>query len=553
MITDYLIEGQNKEMGYSLDEVAARYELGHKHDEVKSYWDRGVETYDIPDWLLGPYCLHDCNLTLDIYLRQLARVDAAGLNKVVDLQNEYIYTLADMECNGLLFDKETAYDIVKIHKAKAEAYGLKVLQGVEYGDKINLSSPQQLSALLYGGILKLTKEEWVIKEFKTVPYSTYKCREIPDPTKIDGLGFTPNKKDRKDDGYYKVDKDTIGGLAARTPVQRRVKKLLVKYSEHSKVVSTLVGRKGDKGLVSKLMSDGCLHPSLNQTITATGRLTSSNPNGQNLPRGNTSPVKTCIRARHDGIMQVDLSQIEWRDAAWLSQDAVMLEEINSGVDQHVATVINLMELEFLGKDDPQSKKNRDHAKVFNFRMIFGGSEWGFYLDVNMPNFTIKKWRRIIHSFFIKYSGLEAFHNKCVKLVFRNGYLKLPTGRWFKFNKKHLKDGSYGYKINQIKNFPIQGMSGGDILPLMAVIIRRGMRKMGLVSKLVLTVHDSVVFDYVDGERDRLARLCYNIGNNLGAYIKNYYGIDWNVNLECEVEVGPNYGALKYLAKEDVGL
>jgi DNA polymerase I-like protein with 3'-5' exonuclease and polymerase domains len=231
----------------------------------------------------------------------------------------------------------------------------------------------------------------------------------------------------------------------------------------------------------------------------------------------------------------------------------MIEEINSGVDQHVATVREMMEMVFINKKDPTSKKNRDHAKVFNFRMIFGGTEWGFYLDINMPSFSIKKWRRIILSFWKKYHGLAEFHKANIKFVYRNGYIKIPTGRWFKFNKKHLKGGEYGYAINQIKNYPIQGMSGGDILPLMAVIIRRGMRKMGLKSKLVLTVHDSIVFDYLSEERDRLARLCYNVGNNLGVYIKNYYKIDWNVDLECEVEVGPNYGALKYLAPEEVGL
>jgi len=222
------------------------------------------------------------------------------------------------------------------------------------------------------------------------------------------------------------------------------------------------------------------------------------------------------------------------------------------VDQHVATVVEMMEMEFISKKDLKSKENRDHAKTFNFRMIFGGTEWGFYLDINMPSFTIKKWRRIIHAFFIKYAGLKNYHQTCISFVFRNGFIKLPTGRWFKFNKKHIQ-GEYTYAVNQIKNYPIQGMSGGDILPLMAVIIRRGMRKMGLQSKLILTVHDSIVFDYIAAERDKLARLCYNVGNNLGAYIKNYYEIDWNVNLECEVEIGDNYGAMKYLAPNKVGI
>ena len=77
--------------------------------------------------------------------------------------------------------------------------------------------------------------------------------------------------------------------------------------------------------------------------------------------------------------------------------------------------------------------------------------------------------------------------------------------------------------------------------------------MGLKSNLILTVHDSIVFDYVEGERDKLARLCYNVGNNLGTYIKNYYKIDWNVKLEVEVEAGPNYGTLTYISPEEVGL
>jgi len=549
MVGDYLIEGQNKQLSYKLDDVAKRYELGGKHDEVRSYWDRGIQTYDIPDWILGPYCLQDCNLTLDIYHKQVPRIEAAGLWKVVDLQNEFIYVLTDMEDNGLLFDVEVADEIIRINQEEVVRYTGRILEGVPDGDKINLSSHQQLSALLYGGVLKLSWEEWTIVEYKTKPYSKYYEKTIRKEVAFPGLGFTPNKKDRKEDGYYKVDKDTISGLPAHTRAQRELKKLLVEYSKHAKVVSYLQGRKGDKGLMSKLQPDGYLHPSLNQTVTATGRLSSSDPNGQNL----FPAIKPCFTSRYDGIMQVDLSQIEWRDAAWLSQDQMMMQEINAGVDQHVATVVELMELPFVDKQDPASYKNRNHAKVFNFRMIYGGTEWGFYLDIDMPSFSIKKWKRIIQDFFIKYSGLKAFHDKSVKFVYRHGYLKLPTGRWFKFNKAHLKEGEYGYKINQIKNFPIQGMSGGDILPLLAVIIRRGMRKMGLKSKLILTVHDSLVLDYLDEERERLARLCYKVGNNLGTYIQNYYGLDWNVKLEVEIECGPNYGTLKYVSPEEVGL
>jgi DNA polymerase-1 len=552
MVSDYLIEGQNKEYRYGLNFVAERYDLGQKLDEVKEMWDNGVDTYDIPEWLLGPYCIQDVSLTLSIYHKQVPRVEEKGLWKVVDLQNEYTYTLADMEYNGLLFNKEVALEIVKIHKEKVKYYTEQILKGVPESDNINLSSPQQLSALLYGGLLKTIRYEWTYVHYKTQPYTKYYEKEILDKVKIKGLGFKPNKRKRKADGYYSVDKTTIASLSAQTKRQREIKKLLVEYSKHAQIVKSIQGRTGDKGLISKVQEDGCLHPSLNQTVAATGRLTSSNPNGQNLPRGGTSPIKKCIVPRFDEVGQVDLSQIEWRAAGWLSQDKTMIHEVNSGVDQHVSTVTDLMEMEFIDKSDPQSKANRNHAKVFNFRMIYGGTEWGFYLDINMPSFGIQKWRDIIKAFFVKYSGLQRFHASCIKIVFKTGMLKLPTGRWFKFNKRVQNNGVFTFGVNQILNYPIQGMAGGDILPLMAVIIRRGMRKMGLKSLMILTVHDSIVFDVIKEEREKLYRLCYNVGNNLDKYIKSYFNLDWNLKLEVEVEAGPTYGEIKYISPESVG-
>jgi DNA polymerase I-like protein with 3'-5' exonuclease and polymerase domains len=549
MVTDYILEGQDKKIRYDLNSVAKRYGLEQKHDVVKEkYWNRGIQTFDIPDWILGPYCIQDCHLTMDIYLRQVPRFEGKRIEKVIKLQNEYTYVLEEMERNGLEFSTEVSAEVIREHQELADGYREEILKGVPHGDKINLSSNQQLSALLYGGILKVRWKDWYIQEYKTKPYSRYYEKDFVEEVQFKGLGFTPDKRHKKKDGYYKVDKDTIRTLSAHTKKQREVKSLLVKYSVHAKVVSTLHGRKGTKGLLAKIQPDNRIHPTFNQCVTATGRLTSSNPNGQNL----FPTVKVCFVPRFDGIMQVDLSQIEWRDAAWLAQDEVMIDEINSGVDQHIATVRDLMEMTFLSKSDPESKKNRTHAKVFNFRMIFGGTEWGFYLDIDMPNFSIKKWKKIIKAFWKKYFRLAKFHKDNVKFVFRNGYIEIPTGRWFKFHKMQIKE-DYTYSVNQIKNYPIQGMSGGDVLPLMAVIIRRGMRKMGLDSKLILTVHDSIVFDYLEGEREKLARLCYNVGNNLGAYIQNYYGLDWNVKLECEVEAGPNYGSLKYLPPEEVGL
>jgi DNA polymerase-1 len=551
MLTEYLLRGQDKTKEWNLNAVAANYGLDQKHDEIKDMWDSGIQTYDIPDYKLGPYCIQDCLLTYQIYLLQRQQMEGEKISKVIDLQNEYTHVLSEMEMNGFRMDIGKAEAIIKEYGDIAEGYRLEMAEIV--GDnRINLSSSQQLSAMLYGGKLKLKHKEWVVVEYKTKPYSDYREREFEEVIDYVGLGFKPDKKKQRKDGYFKTDKKTIEALPAGNQRKRRVKWLLVHYSRAAQVVKTLRSKTG-AGLLSKIQPDGLVHPNLNQVVAATGRLTSSDPNGQNLPRGNTSPIKKCIVPSLDGIMQVDLSQIEWRTAAWLSQDPVMIHEINNGIDQHAATVVDLMELTFKNKKDPESKKNRDHAKTFNFRMIYGGTEWGFYLDIDMPAFAIGKWKQIIVDFFKKYAGLDRWQQDSIKFVLEHGFLQLPTGRWFKFHKVGFEDGMPVYKYNQIKNYPVQGMSGGDFLPLMAVVIRRGMRKLGLKSKMFLTVHDSIVFDYLESEKKRLAKLCYEVGNNLDKYIRSYFGLNWNVDLECEVEAGPTYGDLNFIPYEEVGL
>lgn len=553
MLSEYLLRGQDKEKQWSLNAVAEFYGLEQKRNTVKDcYWDVGIDTYDIPSHILGPYCLQDCRLTLEIYNKQKAQMEGRQIKKLIDMQNEFLLVLLDMEINGLKLDTNIAENIIEKYSAKAEACANKIKEIV--GEpRFNVSSSSQLSAVLYGGKLKLKWDEWVIKEYKTKSYSRYYEKSMEEVIDYAGLGFRPSPRNIRKDGYFKTDKKTIEALPANTRKKRDFKKLIINYSEYDTVVKSLRGKNSKTGLLTKIQPDGLIHARLNQTIAATGRLTSSDPNGQNLPRSGTSPIKQCFVPTLDGIMQVDLSQMEWRAAAFLSQDEIMINEVNSGVDQHIATVKELMKMKYTNKEDPESKLNRFHAKVFNFRMIFGGTEYGFYVDVNMPDFTLPEWKEIINNFFIKYLGLQDYHNDSIKFVMRHGYLELPTGRWFKFHKTVWKEGVKTYKINQIKNWPVQGISGGDILPLMAVVIKRGMQKMGMRSKIILTVHDSIIFDYAEEEKDKLARLLYNVGNNLSHYIKAYFGIDWNVKLECEVEVGPNYGELKYLSPKEVGL
>jgi DNA polymerase I-like protein with 3'-5' exonuclease and polymerase domains len=573
MVGEYLLN-YHSNSGLSLAKVAPRYGLSDKLDKVKTMWDAGFETYEIPMSLLQEYCEDDAEKARKIAEMQYTRMHAAGLMKTMRLQMEWLDILSEMECNGVLWDMEYAKELVRKYDKYLNIIDKAIDKFIKpycEGHDINLSSNDELSALLYGGTI-IRREKVPVLKTKNIkvrmPYVfTYKdgrkvikvkwndhkdtsvirmvFRDVPYDLK--GIGFKPLpksevKKSTEERPYYAIDKSTLSQLTIHTRYQSVIIQLLLKRSAIYKVRTTFANDITKTGLIHKVTNDGKLHTNYNQTVTATGRLSSSDPNSQNLPRGNTSPIKRCIIPTLDGIMNADLSQIEWRVPAQLSQDKTMISEINSGVDQHIAACVDLMGLPFVSKADPASKKNRDHAKTFNFRMIYGGTEYGFFKDPNMPRFKLRKWGNIIKSFFKKYSGLYNWQQRNIKTVIQgDGTLVLPTGRRFKFRPT-----GWGGKYNEreIKNYPVQGMAGGDILPLAAVIIRKKMRKGGFVSKMILTVHDSIVFDYKESEKKDLAKLCLNVFSNLPKYIKQYWGIDWIVNLEGECEIGENYGSQK---------
>ena len=125
---------------------------------------------------------------------------------------------------------------------------------------------------------------------------------------------------------------------------------------------------------------------------------------------------------------------------------------------------------------------------------------------------------------------------------RKGTYHLPTGRWFQYHKCIRKNGEDLYNDRQIKNYPVQGLAG-DILKLAAVVIMRGVRAQSLEVRILLTVHDSLVFEYKEKDLMKLIELCNKVTKALPDYIKNYFGFNWNVPLDGDIEIGYNYGEL----------
>jgi len=540
MVAEYLLMNQRGLGKLSLGKVSEKYLKTSKQDKVKVFWDAGYETSDIPLRYLEPYCEQDCINTLAIFKKQTAKImRMGGMPQLVKVQCESSRVLSEMECNGMKFNSEVAIRAAEDLRKQVGTMDTELLDA--FGFDCNINSGDDLSAALFGGMVKRKGKEYYPRKLKA--YLTakdmcpleYKSRNCIIETTIKGLGFKPDPNTAlKKEGYFATDKGAIKHLAAKTKKQKQVKKLLIDRSSIAKALETLAGKDDNEtGLINKVQADGRLHSQFNQTVAKTGRLSSSDPNGQNLPRKGTSPIKEAIEPENDYIMAADLSQIEWRVAAFLSQDPVMCDEIRHGFDPHDDNTIKMFKIK---RDSSDWEETRTTAKIFSFRMIYGGSAFGFYMDTKMPNFSKQKWADIVEAFYDKYQGLQRWQQENISKVYQNkGLLHSPTGRIYEF---HMD--TKGYRKPQICNFPVQGLATADIMMLAMCIIWKKFKAAGFKSKLINQVHDSLIFDAIKSEVKPIARLCIDVFEALPMYIEKMWGFKFNLPLTGDVEVGLNY-------------
>lgn len=234
------------------------------------------------------------------------------------------------------------------------------------------------------------------------------------------------------------------------------------------------------------------------------------------------------------LVEVDFKQLEWRVAALLSQDKVMIQELWDGIDIHTTNA----EL-FFG-----SKEHRQECKIFNFRMIFRGSAYAFYMDRKMPDFSLRKWEGVVDDFWNKYSGLDNKHKEWIDTVRRTGELHMPTGAYFKFNKELKKDGAYDYKPSMICNYPVQNTSALIVYSTLAEI-KKNLKEIQASSvKTVLTVHDSGIWDVDKKVLDPTLKILYNAFIESGKIFENRFKIPVNVPLGGDVKVGNSWGEME---------
>jgi DNA polymerase-1 len=276
------------------------------------------------------------------------------------------------------------------------------------------------------------------------------------------------------------------------------------------------------GISTHTKQDGLLHVTLTQHITNTGRFSGRNPNMQNMPRGGTFPIKRVFVSRfpEGSIIEADFAQLEFRVAAFLSQDKVAIEEINTGFDVHAYTAKVI--------SDAGQPTGRQDAKAHTFAPLFGATGYG----------RSKAEAAYYTHFTEKYKGIAEWHKKLGDEAIRFNKITNVSGRQYAFPEVTRRPNGTPSHFTMIKNYPVQGFATGDVVPV--VLNEMDARLNSFQSCIVNSVHDSMVIDVHPNEKDQVLQIITDINECLDSLIEQAYNVKMNVPLLLEAKIGPNW-------------
>ncbi|MBR5275504.1 MAG: DNA polymerase I [Bacteroidaceae bacterium] len=457
MIAHYVLQ---PELYHGMDYLAEIY-LGYdtiKIEELIGEKGRSQKNMrDVPPAIVCDYACEDADVTLKLKNILQEELKKEGIEELFyNIEMPLVPVLAYMERNGARIDtgslKETSTLFSKrLADIEEEIYSLA-------GEPFNIASPKQVGDILFGKL---------------------KIVEKPKKTKT---------------GQFVTSEEVLAQLQNRHPIVKNI----LQYRGLKKLLSTYVDAL--PALVSP--RSGKIHTSYNQTVTATGRLSSSNPNLQNIPirdedgkevRKAFVPDEGCL------FLSVDYSQIELRIMAHLSGDSNMIEDFRSGHDIHAATAAKV----YRKPIGEVTKDERRKAKVANFGIIYGISVFGLAERMNVDR---REAKELIENYFATYGGVQQYIEKCKHEAKEKGYVETIFHR-----KRYLPDiNSHnavvrGYAERNAVNAPIQG-SAADIIKVAMINIYRRMKAANMRSTMILQVHDELNFNIVPKEKDAMLAL-----------------------------------------------
>ncbi|WP_461484795.1 DNA polymerase I, partial [Pedobacter sp.] len=437
MLAHYLIDPDTR---HGMDVLSENY-LGYTPISITSLigakGKNQLNMKDVPVEKVVDYASEDADVTLqlaNIFEPMLAERNANKL--AAEIENPLIYVLADMEKEGVRIDAETLAN----YSAQLQEEILKAELNVyeKAGLKFNLASPKQLGEVLF-----------------------------------DHLKLDPKAKKTKT-GQYQTGEDVLTALANKSDIVQDI----LDFRQMQKLKSTYV----DALPLLVNPRTGRVHTSYNQAVAATGRLSSNNPNLQNIPiktdRGREVRKAFIARDENHILLSADYSQIELRIIAEISKEANMLEAFLNGIDIHTATAAKVYGINI----DEVTSTQRRNAKAVNFGIIYGQSAFGLSQNLNIAR---KEAAEIIEQYFTQYPGIKNYMTDTMNFARENGYVETIMGR-----RRYLRDINSanmtvrGYAERNAINAPIQG-SAADMIKIAMINIHQDMKQQKLQSKMTM--------------------------------------------------------------------
>ncbi|MDL2228472.1 DNA polymerase I [Odoribacter sp. OttesenSCG-928-L07] len=483
MIAHYLINQDAKHNMDYLAQVYLNYNpvpiedlIGKRNANQSNMRNVEIET-------LKEYAAEDADVTYQLYLIFKEELKKTNNVKIFeDIEMPLVKVLTDMEFEGVRIDTDALKSFseqleTQIHKLVEEIYDYA-------GEIFNINSPKQLGEILFDKL---------------------QIAQKPKKTKT---------------GQYSTGEDILSKLRFIHPIVDDI----LNYRSLTKLKSTYVEP------LPLLINPrtGRVHTTYNQAVVATGRLSSNNPNLQNIPirSENGKEIRKAFVPRNNNyvLLSADYSQIELRVIAHISGDQNMIEAFKEGKDIHAATAAKV----FAVPENEVTSDMRRIAKVVNFGIIYGMSPFGLSEELNIPR---KKAAEIIEQYFINFPGIKQYMENSVAFAREHGYIETILGR-----RRLVKD--INSRNNVTRNYaerfainaPIQG-SSADMIKIAMISIEEEIVRRELKSRMILQVHDELVFDTHESEIEQLSKLVEE---------KMRTAIELQVPIEVSIGIGKNW-------------
>ena len=457
MIAHYLIQPElHHNMDY-LAETLLGYQTIHIEELLGPKGKKQKNMRDLSPTDIYQYAAEDADITLRLRNVLEPRLKELGVEELFwNIEMPLVRVLADMELNGVCLDTEALQDTSKIFTERMKEYEQEIYK--EAGEEFNISSPKQVGDILFGKLQIMDK---------------------PKKTKT---------------GQYVTSEEVLQSLENKSPIVRNI----LNYRGMKKLLSTYIDA------LPKLINPrtGHIHTSFNQALTATGRLSSSDPNLQNIPvrTDDGKEIRKCFIPEEGCLFfSADYSQIELRIMAHLSEDENMMEAFREGHDIHRATAAKIWHEDIDKVTDAQRKK----AKQDNFGIIYGITTYGLAQRMDISNAEAKD---LIQDYFRTFPKVQAYMEHAKEVARAKGYAETLFHR-----RRYLADINSrnatvrGFAERNAINAPIQGTEA-DIIKVAMVRIWERFKKEGIRSKMILQVHDELNFSVYPEEREQVERI-----------------------------------------------